>query len=66
MVDLLTVEECKANKQSLIEKWLKNTTPFSEKTYADFLQFYQNCFVFHHFCIPDEVINAYYTTIMRK
>lgn len=51
MFILPSIEQCRANKRSLINKWLKNKESFA----VDFIKaknFFEQCFIFHHFAIP--------------
>ncbi len=60
---LPSVGKCKENKRLLIKKWLKNST-FNTKELEKRKYFFQNCFVFHYFTIPDEI--AYCRNLASK
>jgi hypothetical protein len=59
MFNFPTITECKTNKQRLIENWTKDKPPIDNYIYANTLNFYRKCYVFHHFIIPDEVYDSY-------
>lgn len=60
---LPSVGKCKENKRLLIKKWLKNST-FNTKELEKRKYFFQNCFVFHYFTIPNEI--AYCRNLASK
>lgn len=54
---LPSVSKCKENKKQLIKKWLKNNN-LNDKELKKRKNFFQKCFVFHHFIIPDEIAHC--------
>ncbi|HHV34414.1 MAG TPA: hypothetical protein GXX59_02390 [Syntrophomonadaceae bacterium] len=60
---LPSVSKCKENKRQLIKKWLKNST-FNDKELEKRKYFFQKCFVFHYFTIPNEI--AYCRNLTSK
>lgn len=52
MFKLPSIYECCANKQLLINQWLCDKI-ISKQAFFDAKKFFEKCFVFHHFAIPD-------------
>jgi hypothetical protein len=58
---LPSISKCEENKKQLIKKWTKGKV-LNHKELEKRKTFFQNCYVFHHFKIPQETINHYLTT----
>jgi len=54
---LPSIKQCRDNKRSLVNKWLKNKE-FSNDDLVKAKEFFKKCFVFHHFVIPDNYIGV--------